>query len=51
MEQVAEHLPLCGGEVAGDRPRLLGFIDRFLDLGAERRLAILAEDEVAHAPP
>ena len=51
MEQVAQHLPLGRGEVAGDRPRLLGLLDRFLDLVAQRRLAIVAEEQVAHAAP
>ena len=38
MQQVAEHLPLGGREVAGDGPRILGLLDRFLDLLAQRRL-------------
>ena len=32
-------------------PRLLGFVDRFLDLVAQRRLGVIAEDQVAHAAP
>ena len=40
-----------GRQVAGDRPRVLGLVDRFLDLVAERLLAVLAEDQGAHAAP
>ena len=41
---------------AGDRspaigPRILGLVDRFLDLVAQRRLAVVAEDQMAHAAP
>jgi hypothetical protein len=39
------------GEVAGDRSRILGLVDRILDFGAERRFAILAEQELAHSAP
>ena len=35
MKQVAKHLPLGGRQVAGDRPRFLGFVDRLLDLRRE----------------
>ncbi len=49
VQQVAQHLPLGGAEVAGDRPRILGFVDRFLDLVAKRRLGFVAEDQVTHA--
>ena len=40
MQQVAQHLPLGGREVAGDRPRILGLVDRVLDLVAQRRLGL-----------
>ena len=40
-----------GAEVAGDGPRILGLLDRFLDLVAKRRLVLVAEDQVTHAAP
>src|SRR6478672_4809606 len=54
VEEIAKHLPLDRAEVAGNRSRtaaLLGFVDRLLNLLAERRLGLIAEDQVAHAPP
>ncbi len=51
VQQVAQHLPLGRAEVAGDGPRILGLVDRFLDLVAQRRLAVVAEDQGAHAAP
>ncbi len=51
VEQVAEHLPLGRRQVAGDRARVLGLVDRFLDLVAKRRLAVVAEDQGAHSAP
>ena len=51
MQQVAQHLAFGRGEVAGDRARVLGLFDRFLNLVAEARLAVLAKDQVTHAAP
>ena len=51
MQQVAEHLPFGRREIARDGTRILGLVDRFLDLVAERLLAVLAEDQGAHAAP
>ena len=51
VQQVAEHLPLGRAKVTGDRPRILGVVDCFLDLVAKGLLAILAEQQGAHAAP
>src|SRR5437868_11814330 len=51
MQQVAQHLAFGRREVPGNRARLLSLLDCFLDLTAERRLAVLAEDQVTHAAP
>ena len=45
IEQVAQHLPLGRGEVAGDRALVLRLLDRLLDLVAQRRLGIVAEEQ------
>src|SRR3546814_19208498 len=52
MEEVAQHLALDGREVADDAaapalaPLLFGLVDRLLDLLAQARLAIAAEQQV-----
>ena len=43
VEQVAQHLAFVRAEVTADRFFALGVVDRFLDLVAQRRLAIVAE--------
>src|SRR3546814_492733 len=51
MEEVAQHLALDGREVADDAaapalaPLLFGLVDRLLDLFAQARLAIAAEQQ------
>ena len=51
VEQVAQHLPLERAEVAALGRRGVGLVDRVLELVAQRRFMILAEDQGAHAAP
>ena len=55
VEEVAQHLTFGGGEIAGRSARgalaLLCLVDRFLDLLAQGRFAILAEDQLTHPSP
>ena len=51
VEQVAQHDPLLRAQVAGLGFAVFGLVDRILDLVAQRRLALAAEDQSAHAAP
>ena len=51
MEQVAEHLPLDRREVADDRRLAFVAFDRVLYLLAERRFAVVAEQQAAQGAP
>ena len=51
MEDVEQHLPLDMAEVADAGDLALAALDRLLDLVAERRFAVVAEDEGANAAP
>jgi hypothetical protein len=51
MEQVAEHLPLDRRQVADDRRLALVALDRFLDLVAQGRFAVVAEQHRPDAAP
>src|SRR3546814_3440299 len=51
MKKVAEHLPLDRRQVADAGDLALVVLDRFLDLIAERRLALFAEKEGPETAP